>query len=75
MNAFNVLSSRRTSGMAGANPISFTEIVAYLTVYHWFDPDLFVRYVIALDNTFLKYQYDKYEHNRKHTNRSKQPNR
>lgn len=59
--------------MAGPNPISVSEIVAYLMIYPWFEPDLFTRYVVALDNTFLKYQYDKHEHTRKHPNTGRKP--
>jgi hypothetical protein len=52
--AFDVLSSRRTVGM-GANPISMQDILAYLQIYGSSDVDLFVKYIIAMDIEFMQF--------------------
>jgi hypothetical protein len=50
--SFNMLSSRRPYSMS-ALPIPISEIVAYLTLYPWFDPDRFVKYIAHMDNVYL----------------------
>ena len=50
--SFNTLSSRRPYSMS-ALPIPFQEIVAFLSVYPWYDVDRFIKYIIHLDNTWL----------------------
>ena len=36
-----------------ANPISIHDILAFLEIYPWHDPDRFFRYICHLDDTYL----------------------
>ena len=58
--SFFILSARRpVNNVEGAIPIS--EIVAYLSLYPWYDNDLFMRCIILLDNTYLQHKKDSYD--------------
>lgn len=50
--AFNTLSSTRQYGM-GPNPITLTEILAYLTIWDVDDRDEFIHHMLAMDSAFL----------------------
>jgi hypothetical protein len=58
--AFNVLNDTRTAGMA-PNPISLSEILAYLKLYGASDTGEFVAYIMAMDSAFLSAQLKKAE--------------
>jgi len=47
--------------MSASQPLAITEMLAYMTVYPVYDKERFVTYMVALDNAFLKFQYDKQE--------------
>lgn len=46
--AFMMLNTRRSSGM-GPNPISLTEILAYVQLYEVNEPETFVRVMVEMD--------------------------
>lgn len=52
IDAFEVLNQTRSYGMA-PNPISLTEILAYLQLYGSSDAASFVKYILAMDEAFL----------------------
>lgn len=55
LESFNLLSSRRGSGMNGALAITFSEIKAYLEVYPFFNNTLFIRFIVSLDIAFMNH--------------------
>lgn len=58
LNAFHTLSSTRQSGF-GPNPITLTEILAYLQLYGTEDKDAFIEYMLKMDASFLSAQAEK----------------
>lgn len=52
--AFDMLSSRRSSGFA-PNPISMQDINAYLNIFGATDIEKFIRHIIIMDCAFLNY--------------------
>lgn len=52
--AFDILSSRRSIGFS-LNPISMSDILAYIQIYSTNDIDSFVKFIIIMDSTFLSY--------------------
>ena len=69
LNAFWLLSECRTSsGMGGINPIPLAEIYAFFQIYgidDITDKEDYIRFVKALDSTYLKYEYEKLDRKRK----------
>lgn len=55
--AFRILSTRRHRSMDGLQPISLTDVLAYVEMFGTIDDDLdtFVGHVIRMDSTFLKF--------------------
>lgn len=52
LQAFYVLNGTRQSGM-GPNPITLTEMLAYLQLYGTEDKDAFIEYMLKMDASFL----------------------
>lgn len=52
VSAFNLLHKTRSYGMT-ANPISLSEILAYLKLYGSSDTEAFVQYVTEMDASYL----------------------
>ena len=53
--AFDLLSSRRPSGLF-PNPIPFSEIIMYDRVFEVsYDTDIFVKCIIQMDSAFLEF--------------------
>jgi hypothetical protein len=52
MEGFFMLSGCRTYGM-GANPISMSDILAYIQIYTPYNPHQFIRYIKRMDNAYL----------------------
>lgn len=52
INAFDILSSRRQCGMT-VNPISMSDIFAYLKIFGSTDAEVFVKHIITMDAVFL----------------------
>lgn len=58
--SFFILSARRpVNTVEGAIPIS--EMVAYLQLYPWYDNDLFVKYMLMLDNVYLRQKKESHD--------------
>lgn len=53
--AFNTLSQTRQFGM-GPNPISLSEILAYISIFGTDDREAFVHHVLMMDEAFLSSQ-------------------
>lgn len=53
LSAFYILNSTRQYGF-GPNPITLTEMSAYLQLYGASDPESFIEYVLKMDEEFLK---------------------
>lgn len=51
---FDILSSRRSVGFS-VNPISMSDILSYIQIFGCSDIDLFVKFIILMDATFLKF--------------------
>ena len=49
---FNVLHGTRQMGM-GMNPITLTEMLAYLEIYGSDDPHTFIKYILAMDDAYI----------------------
>lgn len=56
--AFDVLSSRRTAGFS-INPISMSDIKAYLDIFGCEYPEIFIELLIMMDIEFLRYYNSK----------------
>jgi hypothetical protein len=56
IDAFRILSSRRSTNGFSANPIAFAELGWYLSVFGvpWCGTDTFIRLMIKLDQRFLE---------------------
>jgi hypothetical protein len=63
MEGFFMLSSCRTYGM-GANPLSMSDILAYIQIYNPYNPLQFIRYIKRMDNAYLDAQSKKQEQER-----------
>lgn len=50
--AFDILSATRTYSM-GPNPISLSEMLAYLSIYGSDDPHRLIQYVLKMDSAYL----------------------
>jgi hypothetical protein len=57
--AFDVLSSARSSGFVGGNPIAFADIVAYHRAAGVGDLQTFTRLIQELDSVFLSWQNER----------------
>jgi len=51
--AFDMLASRRTNGMS-PNPISLTDVQAYVELFGCSNPRDFVKFIILMDVVFLE---------------------
>ena len=51
--AFWLLSRQRCTSL-GSSPISLESMLAYLSVYRWYDPDEFIRLIIQMDDQYLE---------------------
>ena len=58
-----MLSGCRTYGM-GANPISMSDIAAYIQLYNPYDPYEFIRYIKRMDTAYLEAIAQKQEQER-----------
>lgn len=63
LQAFNTLSSTRQYGM-GPNPITLTEILAYLQIWGTDDRVEFIAYILKMDSAFLDAKARKAERDR-----------
>ena len=57
LNAFYMLSTRRTIGFSSENPISMADIIAYLQVYPTDDVDLFMHLISQMDIEYITTKY------------------
>lgn len=52
LTAFSILNQTRSYGM-GPNPITLTELLAYIKVYEPLDQVQFIGYILLMDATYL----------------------
>lgn len=57
LEAFYSLSSKRSAGFSSENPISTTDIVAYLQLYPTDNIDLFTYLISEMDSEYLQVRY------------------
>jgi hypothetical protein len=53
--AFNLLSTRRSSGFGGINPLSMADILAYASAFKIRDLDRFTSHMITMDGELIKF--------------------
>jgi len=58
ISGFDVLSTRRTNGMA-LNPISLHEIESYIRLFEIEDSIIFIHFIILMDSEFLNYHNER----------------
>lgn len=63
LRAFRTLSGTRQFGM-GPNPITLTEILAYLKIWGSDDTETFIKYILLMDEAYLNAKARKAERER-----------
>ena len=58
LKGFDTLNATRQFGM-GPNPIQLSEILAYLQVFETDDVEVFIHYLLLMDQSFLGAQAEK----------------